>query len=382
MRLTILICLFLKLIWSCEAAKACTSCPNSATLELKNCSLNATMAQMLVNCSGVEVLHTELVVLPTVHLSGQLKVLKVESCNTTAVIIDPTGSYKMEKFTVEKNNLRTLPRNLNVLKKLRKLILASNLIECIDMGEFIGLSNLEEINLSDNRIIQICSSPFDPPVLPNLDRVYLQRNNLTLLNLENWKTPNVKLMYLNNNELSIVHKLASSLPKLESLYIYGNPLNCEWWETLRAEIENPCTFSPNNQETCLEKAEPLKNLINQIEASSKIPSTSTDQCHLNSSKSLKQIKSQVLQLQQQVASLGGTPSGHHPTNETIVQLQQSCLGQQGRLREIVHEMGSPSRTNLKPRTDCRCGLKAQARLFQRQLEQQMAMFGGMFRGMV
>ncbi|XP_038110712.1 uncharacterized protein LOC6054614 [Culex quinquefasciatus] len=134
MRLTILICLFLKLIWSCEAAKACTSCPNSATLELKNCSLNATVAQMLENCSGVEVLHTELVVLPTVHLSGQLKVLKVESCNTTAVIIDPTGSYKMEKFTVEKNNLRTLPRNLYVLKKLRKLILASNLIECIDMA--------------------------------------------------------------------------------------------------------------------------------------------------------------------------------------------------------------------------------------------------------
>lgn len=378
--IAVLICL-LKLIWICRAEHECNGCTGSRVTVLENCTFSATTAQVLNQCSSVEVLAVEFVVLPVFHLTEQLKKINILNCNTTGVVIDPTGSYEIEKLAVEKNSLRSLPRNLRVLNKLKKLNFAFNLIECVDMAELTGLSNLEEINLSDNRIVQICSSPFDPPVLPNLDRVYLQRNNLVTLNLENWKTPNVMLMYLNHNELSIVHKLAVSLPKLESLYIYENPLNCEWWNSTMNKIKQHCSFSPNMLESCNQEAEPIDKLMKEVETSSKVPTTD-QQCHFNSSQSLDQILVQVQQLRQQVVAL---ETSNPESNETLSQLQQTCFYQRTELRELVTEVESTANhrqvtqtTHPKPRKDCRCGLRAQAKLFGRQLgqlEQVMAKFG-------
>ena len=136
-----------------------------------------------------------------------------------------------------------IPGELGNLSNLESLNLSNNRLTGIP-GELGNLSNLESLNLSDNRLTGI---PGELGSLSNLESLYLSSNELTGIPGELGNLPNLETLYLGFNELAgPIPAELGNLSNLESLNLSDNRLtgipnlsNLGSWAT--SPTWNPCT---------------------------------------------------------------------------------------------------------------------------------------------
>ncbi|KAH3724807.1 hypothetical protein DPMN_050634 [Dreissena polymorpha] len=120
------------------------------------------------------------------------------------------------------NQLRRIPSGLNMFKRLNDLDLNSNLIECVEDNDLIGLRSLTSINLAYNPIQFITNKAF--------------QNNIQLMHVD-----------LSRTFLTTVPVAVTMLPALKALRIEGNDIECtcelanlKSWNVSSIQIDGLC----------------------------------------------------------------------------------------------------------------------------------------------
>jgi Leucine-rich repeat (LRR) protein len=121
----------------------------------------------------------------------------------------------LEDFYCENNNLKSIPKELGLLTKLKKLELPNNNINSMP-EELSLLTNLTLLNLRGNKLETV-----EINTLTNLTRLDLQRNNLQDMP-EIYSLTNLQRLYLNENQLQCISPEIGQLTKLDVLHLQYN----------------------------------------------------------------------------------------------------------------------------------------------------------------
>ncbi|NXH35509.1 LRC66 protein, partial [Myiagra hebetior] len=156
------------------------ACPDGRTeqwmLKHLNLSNNQISELTLTTC-------TNLPILETLNLNG--------NAIHTLTLDMPTPAHGSKKYSVvdrllpalkvlsvERNNLKTVPRGLGLLQSLQTVHMSSNAIQQIDPKDFQNCSQLKDIDLRNNKITKIHPDAFRD--LNKLQVVDLRENALTI----------------------------------------------------------------------------------------------------------------------------------------------------------------------------------------------------------
>jgi insulin-like growth factor-binding protein complex acid labile subunit len=184
---------------------------------------------------------------------------------------------RFEEILYRECALTTIQDNsfANLSYSFRTLYLSESMIETIEMQAFVGLNELEWLDLGENKLIGLPENVFVP--LPNLEEISIRENLLTNFNFDifanNKKLANVmlssnkistigpiqhkggfsiKILDLDNNELKNISEL-SKLANLEVLWLNNNPkldfttFDSSCWAKLRVlRLMNTNLTSLNN----------------------------------------------------------------------------------------------------------------------------------------
>nr|XP_029711662.1 uncharacterized protein LOC115256823 [Aedes albopictus] len=169
---------------------------------------------------------------PKLYLFGLYKTI------TDNVTIERGKDYQLKIFRCIEINLKQIPKNINQLKKLEVLDFSNNLLETVQLEQFIGLDNLETLSLSSNNLKHIYSN--GPLSLPSLINLYLDKNQLQYVDVCEWVMPYLTNIDLRANNLTFF--TVNHFRELKVLEISGNPLSCGWKDRLLRK--NPSQHNP------------------------------------------------------------------------------------------------------------------------------------------
>ncbi len=127
--------------------------------------------------------------------------------------------YNTETLHINKNIIK-IPREIGVLKNLKKLYIYDTIIQEIptEIGDLI---NLKELYLSENKLSHI---PKEIGNLKKLEELYLNDNVLEELPKELGNLNNLQVLFLNNNYLTELPKELGNLYNLQQISLYGNDI--------------------------------------------------------------------------------------------------------------------------------------------------------------
>lgn len=128
---------------------------------------------------------------------ANLKVLKLSSCDITAIDESIYGMTSLQELQLPENKLQSFP------------------------GGISNLQNLEVLSFYKN---ELSTLPADFYHLKNLRIVDLYYNNLTVLDTAISLLQNLEILYLSNNHVYDIPAQIGALPKLKELYLAFNNL--------------------------------------------------------------------------------------------------------------------------------------------------------------
>ncbi|XP_050079260.1 leucine-rich repeat transmembrane neuronal protein 1-like [Anopheles maculipalpis] len=138
-------------------------------------------------------------------------------------------------LSLNDNQLSKLPFCLDNLKTLAKLEMDDNQLEDIDFIDMAWMDNLENLNLSGNKLRSLTLNSSDFPM--KLKKLCIDGNNITKLQL--LVVPGVALaVNAQNNQITDFDKNATS-PKISELEMKGNPMDCSW-KNLESRMNSEC----------------------------------------------------------------------------------------------------------------------------------------------
>ncbi|CAH1962188.1 unnamed protein product [Acanthoscelides obtectus] len=133
------------------------------------------------------------------------------------------GLSYLEDMNLSNNKIRKLsPKSFNHLGRLTKLDLSSNELQTLPSYIFESLYNLEQLDLTINHIKFVESNALNG--LENLKEIYLTNNSLELLNAKEFnRLGNLEVCMLDSNNIKFI-KGVINLPKLKFFDIKENQL--------------------------------------------------------------------------------------------------------------------------------------------------------------
>jgi len=129
--------------------------------------------------------------------------------------------FKRLKSLTLSNIYKPIPDNISLLARLEKLYLEKNDLTSIPEG-VKKLSSLRKLTLWDNKIDNISLQPGD---LPNLEEIKLGLNKLTAFPDDLSLLPNLKLISFYENQISYVSPDIKKFTRLEELDLRGNKIS-------------------------------------------------------------------------------------------------------------------------------------------------------------
>lgn len=150
---------------------------------------------------------------------------KVSSSSNLATI--PSSIFKtfpqLKRIRIPSAIASLAPNAFDAANRLERIELARNHVKRIPSRLFIGAPNLQEIDLSENRIDTIDDYAFDR--LAKLEFLFLQNNGLTVVRQHSFSgAENLRGLQLEDNEIETIEDGALNLPLLKSLFLGHNKL--------------------------------------------------------------------------------------------------------------------------------------------------------------
>lgn len=134
---------------------------------------------------------------------------------------------QLEEVVLKGNEIKdasNIGRAMRVVKPLKSLDLSHNEIEKLDENSFVDIINLEELNLSQNRLTDLRRAALHR--MPSLKSVDLSHNQIRNFHSDSFMdTPKIESLKLNHNdltEISDVSFVMDALPQLRVLDLSFN----------------------------------------------------------------------------------------------------------------------------------------------------------------
>lgn len=148
-----------------------------------------------------------------------LKVLKLGSCDLTAIDESLYGLTSLQELQLPENNLQNIPGGISNLKQLKTLSFYENELKTLP-ADFYNLKNLQIVDLYYNNL-QILDTAVS--LLKNLEVLYLSNNDIYDIPAQLGTLPKLRELYLAFNNLTAIPEL-KGLISLEVLRIDNNTL--------------------------------------------------------------------------------------------------------------------------------------------------------------
>uniref|UniRef100_F1KWR4 Leucine-rich repeat neuronal protein 1 n=1 Tax=Ascaris suum TaxID=6253 RepID=F1KWR4_ASCSU len=136
---------------------------------------------------------------------------------------------QLQSLHLSHNRFATVPQLAlrSVATTLTTVDLSGNPIKTVRSGDFIAMSEMREINLSDCNITVIEDGAFED--LPNLLRLRLNDNpTLSFIDDDAFTAlPAISTLYLHNGNITSVFNFLAAMPSLQTLTLYGNSMLCD-----------------------------------------------------------------------------------------------------------------------------------------------------------
>lgn len=157
-----------------------------------------------------------------VQISHLLRTLDL-SFNRIQILNENISSFKNLKIlNLSHNKIKLLPSSIGHLEKLESLLLENNLLESLP-NEIVGLKNLKTFNLSSNKIKIF---PKNVCILKNIELLDISKNELDSIPDEIGLC-NVNEINLNNNKLTRLNDALANCPKMKILRVDNNQLTID-----------------------------------------------------------------------------------------------------------------------------------------------------------
>nr|XP_029723190.1 leucine-rich repeat-containing protein 40-like [Aedes albopictus] len=167
-------------------------------------------------------------VVKTIHINPKLINVVLERTATENITIKRGKYYQLERLECTDARLKSVPENINQLKKLKYLVLSNNLIETVQLDQLNAFNNLIALVLKGNDIKHIYSHGLVS--LPSLVGLQLERNQLKHVDVCSWIMPSLVDLFLAGNNLT--HFAINHLPGLKRVTMNENPIYCAWFSLL------------------------------------------------------------------------------------------------------------------------------------------------------
>lgn len=154
-----------------------------------------------------------------------LKELYISRNRLTNINIEASafeGLKKLEILMFEDNNLNSVPFAVYSLKNLKKFNMKSNKLNFILSHDFTALTDLEVLNLANNKIILVENDAF-----PNsIEELYMPGNKFDFVDVEVFHSlSELKILSLSNNRIThLPRDIFAHNTNLESIYLNNNYL--------------------------------------------------------------------------------------------------------------------------------------------------------------
>ncbi|XP_054615791.1 chondroadherin-like protein isoform X2 [Dunckerocampus dactyliophorus] len=171
--------------------------------------------------------------------------------------LEPAGllssvTPKLRELYLTNNTIRTIARGALDSALLGKLHLDANQLTDVPIDAISNAPNLEELNLSQNRILSVGPDAFKP-VSQSLKWLYMDQMNMEKMSQDSLASlgPGLKALTLKGNQLKELPDL-SFLTGLEVVDLQDNPLLCDctllplrrWMDNVSLEVGATCGHPP------------------------------------------------------------------------------------------------------------------------------------------
>ncbi|XP_058065368.1 reticulon-4 receptor-like 2 [Anopheles bellator] len=141
--------------------------------------------------------------------------------------IDAVEGLPLRQLHLYQNRLKDIG-GVRRLTALEQLYLHENLLESIALEQLAPLGQLKILTLQRNRLTTLGALRDPPLVMPHLEQLFLQFNQLPHLDTSLWRMERLRALDLSHNRLGFLLTFLEELPSLRTLELHHNPWNCAW----------------------------------------------------------------------------------------------------------------------------------------------------------
>jgi Leucine-rich repeat (LRR) protein len=151
------------------------------------------------------------------------EVFRLNLSNQKLVISDSVWSKfsNLKYLSLRNDHLKQIPSGIGDLKSLQVLDLSGNDFKVLP-STFIGLVNLQELYLNDEKNFKLEKNIPVLSALPNLKSLHLENDGLKVLPSNILQLSHLETLYLNNNRFKEVPKQVKGIRSLQFLDIHEN----------------------------------------------------------------------------------------------------------------------------------------------------------------
>lgn len=216
------------------------------TLQIKGGTLFAFDGQLCEKLETVNRLQMGSLQLKVLCLTPALR--EVSAANNEIDTLKISGSqHKLEHLDLRYNNLKTLD-GCEVLVNLVEVHLEHNKIESLDWAVFENMKKLEKLYLNGNKISNVVAEKIIE--LPVLEYLSLASNELTNLDVSNWKFESLIEFDISSNHLSKIANLHVRFPSSQAVFLANNQWYCEWLQDTWEHFNRTFVTIKDRDENC------------------------------------------------------------------------------------------------------------------------------------
>ncbi|XP_038105757.1 leucine-rich repeat-containing protein let-4-like isoform X2 [Culex quinquefasciatus] len=172
--------------------------------------------------------------------SGRFSTLELTNDGIAELRI-PEADYRLTHLNVARNKLKVLG-NVKELKVLKSLTFDGNELEHVSMDDFMEMPELFSISLAGNRIRTITAE--QQIMIVKLRALDISDNQLSQLDVTQWKFPQLVSFYMHDNQLSKIVGLRGKFKNVWDISMGGtNRWDCAWFDKVLEYLKQDRKFA-------------------------------------------------------------------------------------------------------------------------------------------
>ncbi|XP_052860271.1 uncharacterized protein LOC128267474 [Anopheles cruzii] len=221
--------------------------PNATAVWIRNSSLPTVDRSLFAALPTAESLMIHRLRVEHLSLDGCPRLEVLFASYNAIKRIDAVEGLPLRQLHLYQNRLTDIG-GVRRLTALEQLYLHENLLESLALEQLAPLGKLKILTLQRNRLTTLGGVRDPPLVMPHLEQLFLQFNQLPHLDTSLWRMERLRALDLSHNRLGFLMTFLEELPALRTLELHHNPWNCAWLAGMLDRVDGRHQMAPAVQE--------------------------------------------------------------------------------------------------------------------------------------